>query len=98
MIQIVEIHCTISAEREERRAKKRRSRWGGDEKEKTFIPGMPTVLPTNLSKQQEEAYLGKAALFGYSLIYYILAFKLVQGCVNFMYVCDIMQSLWSLFQ
>ncbi|KAJ4443863.1 hypothetical protein ANN_05650 [Periplaneta americana] len=44
-------------EREERRAKKRRSRWGGDEKEKTFIPGMPTVLPTNLSKEQEEAYL-----------------------------------------
>jgi hypothetical protein len=52
-----------TAEREERRAKKRRSRWGGDEKEKTFIPGMPTVLPTNLSKEQEEAYLGKALLF-----------------------------------
>ncbi|PSN43499.1 Splicing factor 1 [Blattella germanica] len=45
------------AEREERRAKRRRSRWGGDEKEKTFIPGMPTVLPTNLSKEQEAAYL-----------------------------------------
>ncbi|KDR15002.1 splicing factor 1-like [Zootermopsis nevadensis] len=45
------------AEREERKAKRRRSRWGGDEKEKTFIPGMPTVLPTNLSKEQEEAYL-----------------------------------------
>ncbi|XP_049784088.1 splicing factor 1-like [Schistocerca cancellata] len=44
------------AEKEERR-KRRRSRWGGDEKEKTFIPGMPTVLPTNLSKQQEQAYL-----------------------------------------
>lgn len=38
--------------------KKRRSRWGGDEKEKTFIPGMPTVLPANLTKDQEEAYLG----------------------------------------
>lgn len=37
--------------------KKRRSRWGGDEKEKTFIPGMPTVLPANLTKDQEEAYL-----------------------------------------
>jgi hypothetical protein len=24
---------------------------------------MPTVLPTNLSKEQEEAYLGKALLF-----------------------------------
>jgi hypothetical protein len=53
----------ISAEREERKAKRRRSRWGGDEKEKTFIPGMPTVLPTNLSKEQEEAYLGKADLY-----------------------------------
>jgi hypothetical protein len=92
-----EIHCTISAEREERRAKKRRSRWGGDEKEKTFIPGMPTVLPTNLSKQQEEAYLGKAALF-VLLIYYMLALKLVQGTLNFMYVCGIIQSIWSLFQ
>ena len=40
------------------RKKKRRSRWGGDEKEKTFIPGMPTVLPANLTKDQEEAYLG----------------------------------------
>uniref|UniRef100_T1JNQ7 Branchpoint-bridging protein n=1 Tax=Strigamia maritima TaxID=126957 RepID=T1JNQ7_STRMM len=37
--------------------KKRRSRWGGDEKDKTFIPGMPTVLPGNLSKDQEKAYL-----------------------------------------
>ncbi|KAK7867354.1 hypothetical protein R5R35_008902 [Gryllus longicercus] len=43
-------------DKEERR-KRRKSRWGGDEKEKTFIPGMPTVLPTNLSKEQEEAYL-----------------------------------------
>lgn len=38
--------------------KKRKSRWGNDEKEKTFIPGMPTVLPANLTKDQEEAYLG----------------------------------------
>ncbi|XP_066992891.1 splicing factor 1 [Anabrus simplex] len=45
------------AEKEERRQKRKKSRWGGDEKEKTFIPGMPTVLPTNLSKEQEEAYL-----------------------------------------
>nr|CAD7403674.1 unnamed protein product [Timema poppensis] len=44
-------------EREERRQKRRRSRWGGDEKEKTFIPGMPTVLPNNMSKEQERAYL-----------------------------------------
>lgn len=41
----------------ESRRKRRRSRWDGDEKDKAFIPGMPTVLPTNLSKEQEEAYL-----------------------------------------
>lgn len=40
------------------RAKRRRSRWGGEEKEKMFIPGMPTVLPANLTKEQEQAYLG----------------------------------------
>jgi len=86
MIQIVEIHCTISAEREERRAKKRRSRWGGDEKEKTFIPGMPTVLPTNLSKQQEEAYLGKAALFGLLINLLHTCFQTGAGHCGF-YVC-----------
>lgn len=48
----------LSAEREERR-KRRKSRWGQDEKEKSFILGMPTVLPTNLSKEQEAAYLCK---------------------------------------
>jgi splicing factor 1 len=48
----------IAAEREERR-KRRKSRWNNDEKDKSFILGMPTVLPTNLSKEQEEAYLCK---------------------------------------
>ncbi|CAH0765887.1 unnamed protein product [Bemisia tabaci] len=43
-------------EREERR-KKRKSRWGKEETDKIFIPGLPTVLPTNLTKEQEEAYL-----------------------------------------
>ena len=86
IIQIVEIHCKISAEREERRAKKRRSRWGGDEKEKTFIPGMPTVLPTNLSKQQEEAYLGKAALFGLLINLLHTCFQTGAGHCEF-YVC-----------
>ncbi|BES91652.1 Hypothetical protein domain [Nesidiocoris tenuis] len=44
-------------QRERERRKKRKSRWGGDEMDKAFILGMPTVLPTNLSKEQEEAYL-----------------------------------------
>ncbi|XP_046741254.1 splicing factor 1-like isoform X1 [Diprion similis] len=42
--------------REERR-KRRKTRWGGSEHDKTFIPGMPTVLPTNLTPEQEQAYL-----------------------------------------
>eukprot|EP00094_Tigriopus_californicus_P010992 TCALIF_10603-PA protein Name:"Similar to SF1 Splicing factor 1 (Homo sapiens)" AED:0.14 eAED:0.14 QI:107/0.6/0.5/1/1/1/6/113/717 len=45
-----------AAARAERR-KKRKSRWGGGEDEKTFIPGMPTMMPQGLSKEQEEAYL-----------------------------------------
>uniref|UniRef100_T1HQP0 SF1-HH domain-containing protein n=1 Tax=Rhodnius prolixus TaxID=13249 RepID=T1HQP0_RHOPR len=42
--------------REERR-KRKKSRWGSDEMDKSFILGMPTVLPTNLTKEQEQAYL-----------------------------------------
>uniref|UniRef100_A0A1Y1N0R8 Splicing factor 1 helix-hairpin domain-containing protein n=1 Tax=Photinus pyralis TaxID=7054 RepID=A0A1Y1N0R8_PHOPY len=42
---------------EDERRRKRRSRWAGGEHEKIFIPGMPTILPCNLSKEQEEAYL-----------------------------------------
>ena len=49
----------IFSGRDTERRRKRKSRWQGDEKEKTFIPGMPTVLPSNLSKEQEEAYLCK---------------------------------------
>ena len=46
--------------REERR-RKRKSRWGGaDGAEKTFIPGMPTMMPQGLSADQEEAYLRKS--------------------------------------
>jgi splicing factor 1 len=55
--------------------KKRRSRWGGDEKEKTFIPGMPTVLPANLTKDQEEAYLGNSSVHLCNLIFEYCAFS-----------------------
>ena len=40
------------------RKKKRKSRWT-DETCKTFIPGLPTMIPTGMSKEQEEAYLCK---------------------------------------
>ena len=39
------------------RKRKRKSRWGAAEGEKTCIPGMPTVIPSGLTKEQEEAYL-----------------------------------------
>ena len=50
----------LSTEEEKRR--RRRSRWAGGEHEKIFIPGMPTILPCNLSKEQEEAYLHRHLL------------------------------------
>ena len=43
------------------RKKKRRSRWGTEEK-KTFIPGMPTTMPPNLSPEQQQAYIGKGMM------------------------------------
>jgi hypothetical protein len=50
---------SVPETREERR-KKRKSRWGGnDGQEKTFIPGMPTMMPQGLNRDQEEAYLRK---------------------------------------
>lgn len=41
----------------ERRARRRRTRWTGSEHDKTFIPGLPTVLPSTLTREQEEQYL-----------------------------------------
>jgi len=49
-------------ESREERKKKRKSRWT-DETCKTFIPGLPTMIPTGMSKEQEEAYLCKSKLF-----------------------------------
>jgi hypothetical protein len=42
------------------RKRKKKSRWASstDGSEKTFIPGMPTILPSNLNPDQQEAYLG----------------------------------------
>jgi hypothetical protein len=43
------------------RRRNKKSRWAtsNDGAEgKTFIPGMPTILPSNLNPDQQEAYLG----------------------------------------
>lgn len=37
--------------------RKRRSRWAESDNGRTFIPGLPTTLPPNLTKDQEKAYL-----------------------------------------
>ncbi|KAK7494422.1 hypothetical protein BaRGS_00014314 [Batillaria attramentaria] len=39
------------------RKKKRKSRWNTEVDEKTVIPGMPTVIPANLSQEQEKQYI-----------------------------------------
>ena len=41
------------------RKRKRKSRWGTEDK-RTFIPGMPTTMPPNLSPDQQRAYIGKS--------------------------------------
>lgn len=71
--------------------KKRRSRWGGDEKEKTFIPGMPTVLPANLTKDQEEAYLGNCfvcpTFFQFLIFKNCILITCVQECILCLFEC-----------
>uniref|UniRef100_A0A8C4QUI5 Branchpoint-bridging protein n=1 Tax=Eptatretus burgeri TaxID=7764 RepID=A0A8C4QUI5_EPTBU len=39
------------------RKRKKRSRWGDDVVDKINVPGMPTVLPPGLTKDQERAYI-----------------------------------------
>ncbi|EDS26537.1 zinc finger protein [Culex quinquefasciatus] len=39
------------------RRRKKKSRWAGGDHDKTFIPGMPTILPPGMSQDQQEAYL-----------------------------------------
>lgn len=40
--------------------KRKRSRWNQDAMDqKTVIPGMPTVIPPGLTREQERAYIGK---------------------------------------
>jgi len=45
-----------SSESREERRKKRKSRWE-TESAKTCIPGLPTMIPAGLTKDQEQAYL-----------------------------------------
>ena len=51
-------NASADAARAERK-RRRKSRWAGGDDDKTFIPGMPTMMPPGLTKEQEEAYLCK---------------------------------------
>lgn len=66
-----------SVDLEPRRKKKRTSRWVTTEKDpKSFIPGMPTIIPPNMTKEQEKAYLSKClTLYSFFLFVYILIFS-----------------------
>lgn len=59
---IVNLFNFLGLSAAEERRRKKKSRWGGSDNEKTFIPGMPTVLPSTLSADQQEAYLGNYSL------------------------------------
>jgi len=41
----------------EARRRRRKSRWAGTDNDKTFIPGMPTILPAGMTPDQQQAYL-----------------------------------------
>ena len=41
------------------RKRKRKSRWNTDNDDKTVIPGMPTVIPPNLTESQQRQYVGR---------------------------------------
>ncbi len=47
-------------DQEPRRKKKRASRWAGTESDKAVIPGIPTIMPANMTSEQEKAYLSKS--------------------------------------
>ncbi|VDP12734.1 unnamed protein product [Onchocerca flexuosa] len=53
--------------------KPRKSRWSTN---KSFVPGMPTILPSNLSDDQRQAYLRKDLYF--LLLFHTFCIKIVQ--------------------
>lgn len=51
--------------------KLRKSRWSTN---KSFVPGMPTILPSNLSDDQRQAYLRKDLYLLLLFLTYVLKF------------------------
>lgn len=45
---------------------RKKSRWSSETPDqKTVIPGMPTVIPPGLTRDQERAYIGKFLIINY---------------------------------
>lgn len=45
---------------------RKKSRWSSETPDqKTIIPGMPTVIPPGLTRDQERAYIGKFKIINY---------------------------------
>lgn len=45
---------------------RKKSRWSSETPDqKTVIPGMPTVIPPGLTRDQERAYIGKVLMINY---------------------------------
>lgn len=65
-------------EDEEGRKRRKRSRWAGTDNDKTFIPGMPTILPAGMTPDQQQAYLGKARFYLFFL-HFITRRSLIQN-------------------
>lgn len=63
--------------------RKKKSRWASsnDGNEKTFIPGMPTILPSNLNPDQQEAYLGENHVH-VSTVWHSLTSATSINCIN----------------
>ena len=47
----------------EERKRKRKSRWGNSDTDRVIIPGLPTVLPSNITPEQEKTYLCEYHVF-----------------------------------
>lgn len=43
----------------ESKAKRKRSRWGAESEDKSILAGLPLTVPADLTKEQEQQYIGR---------------------------------------
>ena len=56
-------HCDLLSSANEPVKKRRKSRWASDDV-KTQLPGLPTVLPANMTEDQQKLYLSESSRVG----------------------------------